>query len=198
MKFNLDNLPIGFFNKDEAKFLGKLASEVPDFGTIVEVGSFFGRSSVVIARHAKINVKIVCIDLFPRKIKMTQDTSDYIDADQYPKLGQEFNMFLEFRKNTEAYKNITMIVGDSPNGISYNHGPIDMFFLDGLHFNPSDLDNLNFFCPLVKSGGIICGHDYYASNTYPDVKDNVEMLEKLYNKKAIIFPKTSLWMIRKP
>jgi predicted O-methyltransferase YrrM len=190
--YNLTNLPMGFFNSDECKYLASLVEEIPNYGVIVEVGSFLGRTSVVMARHAKPNVKIFCIDIFPENVKITTD----LKGSEYPKLGQEFNVRLEFKKNTHEFKNITPIIGKSPREIQYTNEPIDLFFLDGDHHNPNDLENLNFFCPLVKSGGLICGHDF--STSFSDVQKNVQMLETIYNQKAIVFPKTSLWMIRKP
>lgn len=196
MSYNLSNLPIGFFNNYECKYLASLVTKIPDSGVIVEVGSFLGRTAVVMARHAKPSVKIFCIDIFPEKIKIGIDTSSYYNNSQYPKLGQEFNVRLEFKKNTQEFENIIPIIGKSPYEIQYTNEPIDMFFLDGNHNNPNDLENLNFFCPLVKSGGIICGHDF--SSAFPDVQKNVKMLETIYNTKSIVFPKTSFWMIRKP
>lgn len=192
---NLDNLPIGFFNLHDSKLLASLVSQVPDFGIIVELGSFLGRTAVIIGRHAKSNVRIFCIDSFPEKFKCQVHFDDWYE-NQYPQLGQEFDVYNEFRKNTQEFTNITVIKGKSPNEIKFTNEPIDMFFLDAAHKNPNCLENLNFFCPLVKSNGIICGHDFL--DKFPDVQQNVYMLEKLYNKKATVSSHGSFWMIRKP
>ena len=59
MNYNLSNLPIGIFNRFECQYLAELVSQVPDHGVIVEVGSLLGRTSVIIGRHAKENVKML-------------------------------------------------------------------------------------------------------------------------------------------
>ena len=160
MNYNLSNLPIGIFNRFECQYLAELVSQVPDHGVIVEVGSLLGRTSVIIGRHAKENVKIFCIDKFPENFQLNFDMSKRFDGDQYPKFKQVYNTYEIFKNNTVQFKNITPIIGDSPYSIEYTPEPIDMFFLD--------------------------------------VQENVKMLENMYGQKAIIFPASTLWMIRKP
>jgi hypothetical protein len=192
---DLENLPIGFFNRAECRHLALIANKVPENGIIVEVGSFMGRTGVILARHAKPSVKIFCIDIFTENYKSKIDTSSWVAKHTYPNCGEVYNIREEFKKNTSSYENIIPIIGHSPYDIQYPNYPIDMFFLDASHQNPNDLENLNYFCPLVKSGGFICGHDY--SDQYPDVIENVKMLEKAYSNKAIILPNSSYWVIRK-
>lgn len=191
-KYDLENLPFGYINPNEAKILASYASTIPENGVIVEVGSFLGRSAVILARHAKPTVKIFCIDTFDENHMVTTDT---MGLSYRPEVNSVLNLHKEFIKNTAMYKNIIPLKGYSPYDIEYPNYEIDMFFLDAGHINPNDKDNLDFFFPLVKYNGIICGHDYY--NEFPDVIENVLMLEKTYNLQKIIFPKGTLWAMRK-
>ena len=93
-----------------------------------------------------------------------------------------------------------MIEGESPI-VDYPGKEIDVFFLDAQHSNPSDWNNLCHFIPLVKTGGIVCGHDFpfdYVHDVFPDVTKNVKRLEKIIGVPVTTFEGTSIWMFRLP
>ena len=158
----------GWMNKTELDQLSLWAKEVAPNGVIVEVGSFKGLSASAWAT-ADPTVKIYCIDHF-----------QYMD---------------EFINNTREFVNIIPLKGDSPNGIEYPGDPIDIFFLDAAHSNPSDLLNIDYFLPFIKPGGLLCGHDY-ADCRYPDVMTNVRTLEEKLGQKVTLYPRTSLYSFR--
>lgn len=75
------------------------------------------------------------------------------------------------------------------------HGPlVDIFFLDGMHSNPEDINAINFMMRYLKPGSILCGHDY--ADSAPDVIANTKELEKRLNQKVTLYPGTSLWSFR--
>lgn len=155
----------GFMVMSELEQLSLWAKQVPKNGVIVEVGSYKGLSAWATADPS---VTIYCIDRF-----------DYID---------------EFVTNTKQYPNIVPIIGNSPD-IQYPGDMIDIFFLDAEHANPSDLLNIEYFLPLIKPGGLLCGHDY-GDARYPDIMINIKMLEERLNQKVTHHPKTSLYSFR--
>ena len=59
--YNLD-IP-GWATEEDLKVLEYFASEVPEGGLILEVGSFCGRSSYALAKSCHPSVRVVCIDL---------------------------------------------------------------------------------------------------------------------------------------
>lgn len=165
------NIP-GKMKESELQVIEELASQVPLGGIIVELGSLTGRSAYAWAKSCVHSVTVYCFD--------------YFGPINYP-------IFLE---NTKDCKNIIAIRGLCPQMSKYRGPPIDIFFLDGAHTNPQDIDAINHFLPHMKSGGIFCGHDYY--DIYPDVLANVAELEQRLNQKAVIFPDTSIWSFRIP
>jgi hypothetical protein len=71
---------------------------------------------------------------------------------------------------------------------------LDFVYIDGNHFSPYvDNDIVNYY-PLVKTGGILAGHDY--SPEFQDVLLAVHRLAK-ENKKKILFGKGTDWVIKK-
>lgn len=154
----------GFMGPEELEQIARWAREVPANGVIVEVGSYLGRSACAWAM-ADPTVKIYCIDYFK-----------HMD---------------EFINNTAQYPNIIPIKGQSPNAIRYPGDLIDIFFLDAAHNNPSDILNIKYFLPLIKPGGLLCGHDYQPE--WPEVVENVQWLEKELGKPVTLYPHSTLW-----
>jgi predicted O-methyltransferase YrrM len=169
----------GYMEENDLKQIELWASEVPSNGTIVEVGSFRGRSAICWAASCDPSVTVYCIDPF----EVTEERGDDYEA---------------FKENTGHLKNVISIRGISPYDIVYPGAPIDIFFLDAAHTNPSDLDNIEYFLPFIKKGGLLCGHDYNTSPGCmpPDVEANIKMLEERFNQPVTLYPGTLLWSFR--
>lgn len=167
------NLDIeGYMEEGELRVIEELAQTVSPDGVIVELGSYKGRSAVAWAKSCVPSVAVYCFDKF--------------DGDFYN----------DFLKNTQDCKNIIVVKGKCPYDTTYTGPPIDIFFLDGRHTNPFDIDAINHFLPHMKSGGIFCGHDYMDS--CPDILANVAELEQRFEQKVQLFPGTSIWSFRIP
>lgn len=166
----------GYMTESELTLIEQLANQVPENGVIVEVGSYLGLSASAWATCHP-SVKVYCIDKF------------HID-----------NQLEMFKNNTSRWPNIIPIKGNSPFEIEYPGDPIDIFFLDGAHVNPSDVDNINFFLPMIKPGGLLCGHDYIKDirDYFPFVRKNVFDLERRLNIRPTVYPNTTIWSFRLP
>lgn len=186
-----NNTIMGWMPENDLKALEQLAKHVPSNGTIVEIGSYMGRSSVCWAMTAP-DTKIICIDVFyDYEIPSIVNIPDEI-AEQFcnPKYNHTYNIYREFLKNTEQFKNIVPIIGTCPE-VTYNDGEIDLLFLDATHTNPSDWDILTDLVPKIKVGGIVSGHDY--GHQFPDVTQNVYRLEQILGKQRTLHFTTSVW-----
>lgn len=160
----------GFMQEQELVQIEQWATEVPENGTIVEFGSYKGRSSYAWAKSCHPSVKVYCIDFYA-------------------------GWYNEFLENTKDCPNIIPIKGKFPRGVTY-HGPkVDVFFIDSHHSNPDDIDAINLMLIYMKPNSIICGHDYYPDQ-YSDVQKNINELENRLNKTVTLYPGTSLWSFR--
>jgi predicted O-methyltransferase YrrM len=192
MPYNKD--VVGWMQIGDLDVLEQLASSVPENGTIVEVGSLFGRSSVCLAMSARKSVRIQCIDRFPSNCCNTHGHSDEVCREHgWPLHNVVYDAAEEFRKNTKDYPNIEMIIGTAPDRIPNYQPPenIDLLFIDADHTNPGDWANLCYFVPKVRVGGIIAGHDY--NSIFPDVVTNVARLETILETTATHGSCSTLW-----
>lgn len=184
---------VGWMNYTDLTYIESLAKRVPKDGIIVEIGSFLGRSSVCWAPSADSSVKVYCIDLF-NTVKMYDHGASEIECIEYsyPLPNKIYNIKEEFIKNTNNIPNIIMMQGKSPDDIVWNHNEIDILFIDAEHSNPNDWDNIKFFSPFIKPGGIISGHDY--NNEFLNILENVKKLEQLTGNKVQL--NGNIWTIQ--
>jgi len=66
---DFENLPKGWLKKEDAKFLTELAGSVESLsGDFLEIGSWYGRSSVVIGKEAQRQGSLLfCIDTWNKE-----------------------------------------------------------------------------------------------------------------------------------
>ena len=158
--------------ESELQQIVRWAALVPHNGIIVEVGSFKGRSTIAWSTSCDPSVTVYSMDFF----------NDY--AEPY------YAAFLENTKDITNIRPISCIVPYTmPN---WTDQMIDVFFLDGMHKNPADIDGIKYFLPWIKKGGMICGHDYMVEE-WPDVVENTRTLEKILDKSVTLYEGTTLW-----
>ena len=68
---------------------------------------------------------------------------------------------------------------------------LDSVFIDGSHHYADVVADIEEWLPLVKSGGLICGHDY--STAFPGVMDAVNYLLPGFE----VVPNTRIWWMTK-
>lgn len=133
----------GYISRLEGEELARLCKDK----VVVEIGSFHGKSANYIAPVAK---KLTCIDTFAAN-----------EGGQYQ--HEEPQTLTEFKKNTEEFDNIEIIVGRSENVHDrIPNASIDVLFIDGDHTYESVSNDLRNYLPKLKPDGVVCCHDYYS------------------------------------
>jgi methyltransferase family protein len=148
----------GWLTEAQARRLFGAAGAVPEGGRIVEIGSFRGRSSIVLARGASPGVEMVCIDPHvgsdrgPREIAAR------------PSLGEED--LAAFHGNLEragVAGRVRHVRDFSSLAMAAFDGPVDLLFVDGAHrFGPARSDLVRWGAR-VPSGGRMLVHDAFSS-----------------------------------
>jgi len=120
----------GWLSNNDGNILKTLAKIVPDNGTILEIGSYVGRSTCCISEEINESIDFYCVDIW--------NPSNLVDINDLNLLKQ-FNCDLSdifpneenFIKNTKKYNNIIRIKENIIN-IKINK-KFDLIFLDALY-----------------------------------------------------------------
>ncbi|MBM3672175.1 MAG: class I SAM-dependent methyltransferase [Actinobacteria bacterium] len=142
----------------QAQRLWDRAIQVPEAGRIVEIGSFQGRSAIVLARAARPSVEIVTIDPHagsdrgPREIHGDPERGESDHSRYFANLARAgvANRIRHVRQASQA-------AGDQV------EGPIDLLYIDGAHrFRPA-LADIRSWGRRVADDGVMLIHDAYCS-----------------------------------
>lgn len=148
----------GFLSLDEAALLYRLASEVPAGGTIVEIGSYQGRSTVCLGLGAKVNgARVYAID--PHEDEQVNETTHY---------GMKNHAALLKNLVDFGVADVVRVVALPSHQIALNfRSALDLVWIDGCHKYESVQDDFLMWHGLITAHGKIALHD--TSGHYPDV-----------------------------
>jgi predicted O-methyltransferase YrrM len=142
----------GFLGENEARFLGLLAACVPAEGAIVEIGSYKGKSTVMLASVAAHYGRgpVVAIDPHTgpsptdRVLKVTSTTFDEFQA-SLKSAGVE--------KQVEAHREFSGVVARDWKR------PIRLLWIDGDHTYRGAKEDFDLFTAHLVKGGVVAIHD---------------------------------------
>jgi predicted O-methyltransferase YrrM len=148
----------GWLTEAQARRLDAAARRVPAGGRVVEIGSFRGRSTIVLARAAAPDVEVVAIDPHLGSDRGPQE----IAADA--PLGE--SDLVAFRANLarfgvlERVRHVRRLSADANGEVA---GPIDVLWVDGAHRYGPALADLRDWGGRVAPGGRMLVHDAFSS-----------------------------------
>lgn len=180
----------GWMTEDELKSIETISKHVPENGSVLEIGSFYGRSSYAWSKSIPQSAKLICVDYWTGWVVDFVGVSCMHGTIPKGPIKIELKRFLEYTKDC---KNITPIVGDSRKVMPTLTDKFDVIFLDGEHKNPILSEDIELSLPLLKHDGILCGHDY--SNSWPDVISEVDKLSKRLGKNIRFYENSTIWSI---
>jgi predicted O-methyltransferase YrrM len=147
----------GYLLEDEAKFLGLLAACTPATGRIVEIGSFKGRSTVILAKvaaHYRLG-QVVAID--PHNFNLSEKTLSVTEASARPaSTKDDFQNSLRVASVTQHVEFHHALSKEV--SVSWQE-PIRLLWIDGDHAYRGVKDDFDGFAPHVQPGGVIALHD---------------------------------------
>lgn len=155
----------GLLAPNQERCLFELVRRLPEDALIVEIGSFFGRSTVAMAAACRGTARrIIAVDTF------RGNAGDFFNGknDNVKWEGEDF--FIVFMNNLRERKLERYVV--PLRGVSRVIGgfwasPIDMIFIDGSHSYDDVMADLENFVPWVRQGGCIALHD--VTEGWPEV-----------------------------
>jgi predicted O-methyltransferase YrrM len=156
-----------------------LAARAAEHKTIVEVGSYVGRSTRALGDHVANGGKVYAFD-------------DWLGAREV-KDSMKDGLFEEFSTNLADLiesKKVIPIKMDHSGVCSLLFDKPDMIFIDGDHSYENVLRDIKLWKPVLADGGLLCGHDIGWDGVYRATMEvfGAEGIEKI--------PDTTLWKAR--
>lgn len=150
----------------------EIVREAKDGDTIVEVGTFLGRSLCYLCYQIKLHgkpVKVLSVDLFPDKIPY-QDGVIRCDC-----LADGSLSIVRANVMQGGFQGMVKFIrGDSANAaMRVEDESVFAVYLDGNHTRGGVSRDIHAWLPKVKRGGILAGHDY-GSPGHEGVKQAVD------------------------
>lgn len=149
----------GYLLENEAKFLGVLAAITPAKGAIVEIGSYRGRSTVMLAKvaaHYGLG-SVVAIDPHNSPILLGPGSLKRSSYDD----------FLESLRIAGIEKNVEPHVAYSTDVSATWTRPIRLLWIDGDHSYKGAKADLDGFLPHLAPNGVVALHDALSNFTGP-------------------------------
>ena len=188
----------GWFGADEGAQLAAWARELPASAKILEVGSWHGRSSRFIADNLPPGGQVWCVDTF-------NGSSGEPEMHGTAHWERGDHAFQWWWCNLQEYIESGRVVPVRMHSDNAAHTiahliekgqmqKFDLIFIDGDHSEEGIKTDVEAWLPLLKDGGLICGHDYYREDEGPHwvfVRQYVEAKFPGVQKAA-----TSIWWTR--
>ncbi len=148
----------GWMTPGQASTLFDSAVRCPDGGQIVEIGSFQGRSTIVLALAADPSIQVIAIDPHAGNDRGPQEIDGYADAadDDHA----TFNQNLAAAGVADRVRHLRMFSDDAHRDIT---GQISVLYIDGAHrYAPARAD-IATWGARVEDGGTMLIHDSFSS-----------------------------------
>lgn len=148
----------GWMSEDQARRLWDRAGEVPEGAQIVEIGSFRGRSMIMLASAAPEGTSIVAIDPHIGTDRGPQEITTTTE------LGQSDNeVFIANLTKAGVIDRVRHVRKLSAEALDDVEGPIDLLYIDGAHrYGPARGDMVD-WGSRVTDGGVLLVHDSWSS-----------------------------------
>jgi predicted O-methyltransferase YrrM len=148
----------GWMTRGQGEALYDAARRCPGGGRIVEIGSFQGRSTIVLASAAPDGAMVYAVDPHAGNDRGPQEIDGYADAATAD--HETFNANLAAAGVTDRVTHLRMF---SSVALTEFDGAIDVLYVDGAHrYAPARAD-IKDWGDLVGDGGTLLIHDSFSS-----------------------------------
>lgn len=148
----------GWMTDDQARTLWDRAAALGPGSTIVEIGSFRGRSAIVLAKAADPAVEVVAIDPHAGNDAGPQE------IDRPPEAGQaDHDVFVANLEQAGVRDRIRYVREFSQDALDEVEGPVELLYIDGAHRYAPARDDIRRWGARVAEGGTLLIHDSFSS-----------------------------------
>ncbi|MET0578969.1 MAG: class I SAM-dependent methyltransferase, partial [Ilumatobacteraceae bacterium] len=148
----------GWMSDDQGARLYAAAAACPPGGRIVEIGSFRGRSTIVLASAAPAGVEVVAVDPHAGNDRGPQEIAGFAAAAATDR--QVFEANLARAGIADRVRHVAVFSDRAHDDV---RGPIDVLYIDGAHrYGPARAD-VRDWGRRVEHGGTLLIHDSFSS-----------------------------------
>jgi len=148
----------GWMTPGQARLLWDCASELKPGASVVEIGSFRGRSLIVLANAAPDDVELVAIDPHAGNDRGPQEINGFVE--QAAEDNVQFWANLRAAGVAERVRHVRKFSNDALVDVD---GEIDLLYIDGAHrFTPAAAD-IREWGARVTPGGTLLIHDSFSA-----------------------------------
>ena len=148
----------GWLSPDQAERLWQRAREVEPPGEIAEIGSYRGRSTILLAHAASPGVAVVAIDPHAgndRGPQQIEGTAEEGEADH-----AAFMANLRKAGVADRVRHVRLTSAEAAPEVG---GPLDLVYVDGAHRYAPARDDIAEWGARVRPGGVMLVHDAFSS-----------------------------------
>ena len=148
----------GWMTPGQAATLFDAARRCPPAGSIVEIGSFRGRSTIVLASAAPPDARIIAIDPHAGNDRGPQEIDGYQDE-----ASNDHAVFLANLERAGVADRVGHLRMFSDEALGHVDGPVDVLYIDGAHRYAPALADIRSWGDRVADGGTMLIHDSFSS-----------------------------------
>ena len=155
----------GFMPEHEGKALYKWARKFSEYGPLLEIGTYCGKSSMFLSEGAQANNQYVYTIDHHMGSEEHQVNEEYFDIEIFDELSKRINSFPLFLENINNFgiKNIVPIVNESSLVAKSWGSPLAMVFIDGGHSLETAMNDFISWHEKIISGGALVIHDIFEN-----------------------------------
>ena len=156
----------GFMPEHEGKALYKWARKFSEYGPLLEIGTYCGKSSMFLSEGAQANNQYVYTIDHHMGSEEHQVNEEYFDIEIFDELSKRINSFPLFLENINNFgiKNIVPIVNESSLVAESWNSPLAMVFIDGGHSLETAMNDFMSWHEKIISGGDLVIHDIFENS----------------------------------
>jgi predicted O-methyltransferase YrrM len=148
----------GWMTDAQARRLWDSASRLVAPACIVEIGSFQGRSTIVLASAAAKGVSVIAIDPHAGNDRGPQELAGFEDA-----AAGDHERFLANLDAAGVSDRVRHVREFSSAALGSVEGEVDLLYIDGAHRYRPALDDIRRWGDRVRDGGTLLIHDSFSS-----------------------------------
>ena len=148
----------GWMTDDQARTLWDAATALEAGATVVEIGSFRGRSAIVLASAAPEGVEVVAIDPHAGNDAGPQEIERPAEAGQ-----ADHEVFIANLEAAGVRDRIRYVRAFSQEALDEVEGEVELLYIDGAHRYAPARDDIRRWGDRVAAGGTLLIHDSFSS-----------------------------------